>query len=120
MRAAAPTLTPAVAMRQLDAMKAFLAARQEASVEAENLDRFEHALADLRHEREWSHAMVLAVIADEPVPVSLFRPWACRATIWRWSTQVEKDRMPTELLNGKTCVRPSDFFAALKLHGRNP
>lgn len=64
-----------------------------------------------------ANALVLAVLADEPCPVSLFRPWASYAQIRLWSKRPGADRLPTLILNGKLCAKPSHFFAALKTLG---
>ncbi|GEM_PF-3969859 len=65
-----------------------------------------------------ANALVVAVLGDEPCPVSLFKPWASYGQIRLWSKRTDGDRLVTEILNGKTCVRPSAFFVALKTLGK--
>lgn len=82
----------------------------------------EHARAffkKLDAREEQCVALALAALADQPCPCSLFRPWASWDVINAWSKK-ETDPLKTELLNGKLCLRPSDFFAALKRHGKTP
>jgi hypothetical protein len=66
---------------------------------------------------ELSNALLLAVQLDQPCPQSLFAPWASTAAIWQWR-KAEKNPLPAVSLNGKVCIKPSDFFAALKTHGK--
>lgn len=63
-----------------------------------------------------SNALLLAIVADEPCPQSFFAPWASASVIWQWRS-AENDPLPSVSLNGKVCIRPSDFFHALKTHG---
>lgn len=70
-------------------------------------------MAALKKNQEAANALVLAVLADEPCPVSLFRPWASYAQIRLWSMS-EKKPLSTVKLNGKLCVKPTDFFRALR------
>jgi hypothetical protein len=83
---------------------------------------FDAAVAEVRKVAKdalrWQ-AFSLAVLEDEPCPVSLFKPWASYAQIRLWSMR-PKDQAPlrTQLLNGKLCVVPTEFFSALKRHGR--
>lgn len=65
-----------------------------------------------------SNALAIGALRDEPCPVALFEPWAGYKTIRRWSLVKGPDRLETELLNGKRCVRPSLFFKAFKSLGK--
>ena len=65
-----------------------------------------------------ANALVLAVLNNEPCPVSLFKPWASYAQIRLWSMRDDEHRLTTELLNGKLTVRPVDFFRVLKALGK--
>jgi hypothetical protein len=73
--------------------------------------------AALTENQAAANALVLAVLGDEPCPVSLFKPWASYAQIRLWSKR-ETDRLETEVLNGKLCVKPTAFFATLKKLGK--
>ena len=53
-------------------------------------------------------AVLLALVADELCPASLFRPWASARRIRQWR---EHGVLNVSVVNGKNCVRPSDFFA---------
>lgn len=82
----------------------------------------EHARAffkKLDAREEQCVALVLAALEDQPCPCALFKPWASWDTITAWSKK-SVDPLPTQLLNGKLCVVPSQFFAALKRHGKAP
>lgn len=75
--------------------------------------------AELDKRQEAANALVLAALQDQPCPCALFKPWASWDAIRNWSRK-ETDPLPTELLNGKLCIKPSDFFRAFKLHGKAP
>ena len=81
-----------------------------------------HAVAEfkgaLSANQAAANALVLAVLNNEPCPVSLFKPWASYAQIRLWSMRTDEHKLTTELLNGKLTVRPVDFFRALKALGR--
>jgi hypothetical protein len=64
-----------------------------------------------------TNAWVLAVVQDQPCPQSLYAPWASVPQIWYWR-KAEKDPLPTVELNGKVCIKPTDFFRALAVHGK--
>lgn len=66
-----------------------------------------------------ANALVLAVLNNEPCPVSLFKPWASYAQIRLWSLRNDEHRLPAEVLNGKLTVRPVDFFRVLKALGKS-
>ena len=63
-------------------------------------------------------AMELAAKLDAPLPVACYRPWASYAVVRLWAMRKDEDQLPTALLNGKLCVKPSDFFRALAKLGR--
>lgn len=65
-----------------------------------------------------SQALTLAALNDELCPIALFKPWASYSVIRQWSMRTDADRLETQMLNGKLCVRPSAFFAAFKKLGR--
>ncbi|HEX2100601.1 MAG TPA: hypothetical protein VHF69_08065 [Candidatus Synoicihabitans sp.] len=110
-------LTASQAATALDQVKAMVTRPEETPVDRESVNRIERVSKDLQRERERAHALALAYLADEPCPLELFRPWASRVTVWRW-TKAKEEPLATELLNGKVCCRPSAFFRALKKHGR--
>lgn len=87
------------------------------------LDDFEARVkkfyAELDERQAQANALIFAALQDQPCPCALFKPWASWDTISAWSKK-ETDPLKTELLNGKLCLRPSDFFAALKRHGKTP
>src|SRR5687768_16507532 len=66
---------------------------------------------------EASRAYLLAVLADCPCPVEFFKPWASRKTVFRWR-KAATDPLPSVVRNQKVLVKPSDFFIALEIHGR--
>jgi hypothetical protein len=73
-------------------------------------------MRELRIEYLGMRALLMAYLEDEPCPQQMFSVWASRPRILEWRN-AEKDPLPAVELNGKICVRPSDFFAALKRHG---
>lgn len=81
-------------------------------------ERVEEFFAKLDERQGVANALVLGAIKDEPCPVSLFKPWASYDQIRLWSKRDDADRLETEVLNGKLCVKPSAFFTALKKLGR--
>jgi hypothetical protein len=110
------------ALRQLDTTRKYLEALAAGADIPVTPDDLRQAIKDFRAtlvtNQDASNAMVLAVLQDEPCPVSLFKPWASYAQIRLWSKRTDDDRLETELLNGKLCVRPRAFFAALKKLGK--
>jgi len=83
---------------------------------------FDALVAELRAMRKellgWQ-VLAVSLLENEFVPVRVFKPWASYSQIHIWS-KLPADQSPieTRLLNKKSCCRPSDFFAALKRHGR--
>lgn len=95
----------------------FLAKRGELPLtEAEFDARVKGFYEGLEARLELSNALLMAYLQDQPCPQALFRPWASAATIWQWRN-TEKNPLPAVTLNGKVMIKPSDFFAALALHG---
>lgn len=84
--------------------------------EGEFAARVKEFYAKLEAKLELSHALLLAVLSDEPCPQQLFAPWASTTTIYEWR-RAAKDPLPVAILNGRVCIKPRDFFAALKRHG---
>lgn len=64
-----------------------------------------------------SNAIVMAVLRDEPMPQSVYSPWASSSMLWQWRAASEHP-LPFSVFNGKVMIKPSDFFAALKHHGK--
>lgn len=78
-------------------------------VDAEDFEkRVAQAVAESRQAIE---SFVLALMADEYVPVSLFKPFAGYDKFYRWS---KDGLLKTEKKNGKVCVKPRAFFAFWK------
>lgn len=73
-------------------------------------------MRELRTEYLEMRALLMAYLEDEPCPQQMFTAWASTPRIRDWRN-AETDPLPTVELNGKVCIRPSDFFAALKRHG---
>lgn len=109
------------AISSLKRAEQFISELQEGAkipVTPDDLKRgIEEFSATLKKNQDAANALVLAVLADEPCPVSLFRPWASYAQIRLWAMR-DKKPLPTQKLNGKLCVKPTDFFRALREHGK--
>lgn len=56
---------------------------------------------------ERDRSFVLAMLSDEPVPISLFRPWASYSQFKRWQ---KAKLISLHKANGKLCCRPKEFF----------
>ena len=98
---------------------ALLARAGELPITPDNFnERVKAFFFELNERHESATALVLGVLEDQPCPCALFKPWASYPTIRLWAMRPGADRLPTQLLNGKLCIRPSDFFAAFKLHGK--
>ena len=80
-------------------------------------ERVRQFVTDLDKRLALSNAIVMAVLRDEPMPQSAFALWASPSVIWHWRN-AKKNPLPTVELNGKIAIKPSDFFTALKLHGK--
>lgn len=74
---------------------------------------------ELKRSEKATNAFLAAYLKDEPLPQSYFEAWASVETMYRWR-MLPADQAPlvTETLNGKVCIKPTEFFRALKLHGR--
>lgn len=81
--------------------------------------RVKEFYGELDKRQAQANALVLAALQDQPCPCSLYRAWASWDVINQWSKK-SVDPLPTELLNGKLCIKPSDFFRAFKTHGKAP
>jgi hypothetical protein len=55
-----------------------------------------------------TQAFALAVLKDEPLPISLLAPWASYVRFRQWELA---GKIKLERANGKVCVQPSVFFA---------
>jgi hypothetical protein len=83
---------------------------------AEFEERVKQFFDTLQDKVEAANALAYAALADKPVPLAFFAPWASTSTIWWWR-KAKTDPLPVVTLNGKLCVKPSDFFKALEKHG---
>lgn len=65
-----------------------------------------------------SNALMMAAWEDRPVPQACYKAWASAPVVYTWR-HAEKNPLPVVTLNGKIMIKPSDFFAALRTHGRS-
>lgn len=81
---------------------------------AAEVDLFRDAL---RNGHKASAALIMAVLDDQPIPQTAYAAWASKTVIYAWR-KAETNPLPAVELNGQVCVKPSDFFKALREHGR--
>lgn len=57
-----------------------------------------------------AEALVVALLRDQYVPVTLFKDWASPRTFRYWRDDPQH-KLDVVVRHGRTCVRPSAFFA---------
>ncbi len=92
----------------LERVRGMVALPDPEPIDPAELARLEKLAEALDRDRRESRALALAVLTDEPVPVSLLKPWASYAAFWKWE---KAGKLTLTRANGKVCVRPSHFFA---------
>lgn len=74
----------------------------------EDASQAERLQAEAQRMQQYSTAFTLACIANEPAPISLFKPWASYSRFRQWE---QAGKLPLRRINRKVCCTPSAFFA---------
>jgi hypothetical protein len=94
------------AMRALREAEAYISGiRDDVDGDAKTL--METLRGELQQAKAAPTALLLALLADEPCPATLFAPWASSKRIRQWR---DSGKLSAVIKHGRTCVRPSEFF----------
>lgn len=91
------------ALKEAEAVVALLS--EESSAEARKL--IEEVRSEARQLRGEMRALVIGLLADEPLPIAFYKPWASGPRIREWR---DDGHILCEMRNGKVTCKPSDFF----------
>lgn len=106
MPASTKPLTKEHALRQIRELEAMIAGLDEQQ-SAEGKALLERLQDEARRGRQEALAMVLALIADEPVPVSMYKEWLSYSALY---AHERAGRIQMERIHGRACLKPSVFF----------
>ncbi len=93
----------------IEQLRAFILNAQTAQAgNADQIATVKQLAKELREERKHMQTMLLAVLSDQPVPVSMFKPWA---SYWAVNKAERDGALTLERRNKKLLIAPSAFFA---------